>query len=104
MEKRTFERIDTNLEVNFDCGNSMRNGTVTNISERGMFIYTNMEFPLDLSFDLHLNLENKMIRTPVTVKRIARADRYYGGIGVELLNPTRNYLEFIDRLKRGKEV
>lgn len=104
MEKRTSERIVTNMEVNFNCGNSIRRGTVTNISERGMFIYTNMKFPFDLSFDLHLNLENKVIRTPVTVKRITRTDNYYGGIGVELLNPSRNYLEFINRLKNGKEV
>lgn len=104
MEKRSSERIDTNVEVNFNCGNSIRHGTVTNLSARGMFIYTKIEFPFDLSFDLHLNLENKMIRTPVTVKRIARTDNYYGGIGVELLNPSRNYLEFINRLKQGKEV
>ena len=103
MEKRDGERIQANLDVNYYCGNTVCRGTVTNISEKGMFINTKIEFPFDLNFELHIALDNEILKAPATVKRIVRTDNYYGGIGVELQDPAGNYLEFIGRLKREKK-
>ena len=103
MDKRAFERISANLEVNYYCGNTVCHGTVTNLSEKGMFINTKIEFPFDLNFDLHISLDKEFLKTAVTVKRIVRTDNYYGGIGVELSDPYRNYLEFLQRLKHGRK-
>ncbi len=103
MEKRDAERIQANLEVNYYCGNTVCRGTVTNISEKGMFINTKIEFPFDLNFDLNIILETEMLKAPVTVKRIVRTDNYYGGIGVEFSDPSRSFIEFIGKLKLGKE-
>ena len=103
MEKRDAERIQANLDVNYYCGNTVCHGTVTNISEKGMFINTKIEFPFDLNFELNIQLGTEMLKAPVTVKRIVRTDNYYGGIGVELSDPPRSYLEFIERLKLKSE-
>ncbi|NOZ67753.1 MAG: PilZ domain-containing protein [Deferribacteres bacterium] len=103
MEKRSCERIPVSLEANFYCDNTECRGTVTNLSETGMFINTKIEFPFDLNFELHLRLNGKILKTPVKISRIERTDNTYGGIGVRLLNPPENYLKFLDRLRCGKE-
>ena len=103
MEKRAFERVQANLEVNYFCGNTVCHGTVTNFSEKGMFINTKIEFPFDLNFELHISLDKEIFKAPVVVKRIVRTDNYYGGIGVEIIKPDRNYLEFIDKLRDGNK-
>ncbi len=101
MEKRACKRKSASLEVNFYCGNTVCHGTVTNLSETGMFINTKIEFPFDLNFELHILLNEKILRTPAKISRIVRTDDYYGGIGVELLNPSQKYLEFFTKLKSG---
>jgi hypothetical protein len=103
MERRAFERVNANMEVSYNCGNTICHGTVTDLSEKGMFINTKIEFPFDLNFELHIALENEILKAPATVKRIVRTDNYYGGIGVELQEPASNYLKFIDRLKRDEK-
>ena len=103
MEKRAFERVNASMEVSYYCGNTICHGTVTDLSENGMFINTKIEFPFDLNFELHIALDNEILKAPAQVKRIVRTDNYYGGIGVELLDPADNYLEFIGRLKREKK-
>ncbi len=101
MEKRTCKRIPACFEVNFYCEKTECRGTVTNLSETGMFINTKIEFPFDLNFELHIMLNGKILKTPVKISRIERTDNSYGGIGVELLNPPENYLRFLNRLKSG---
>ena len=103
MEKRNAERIPVNLDVHYHCGSSMCHGTVTNLSENGMFINTKIEFPFDLNFELDMHLAGEHFKAPVTVKRIVRTDNYYGGIGVELSDPPLSYLELIEILSQGKE-
>ncbi len=101
MEKRSFKRIPVSFEANIFCENTECRGTVTNLSETGMFINTKIEFPFDLNFELHIRLNGKVLKTPVKISRIERVDNTYGGIGVRLLDPPEKYLEFLDRLRSG---
>ncbi len=99
MQKRSFDRIFTNLDVRYFCGSIIHNGTVTNLSEKGMFIRTRMDFPFDSIFDLLIPLDEEVLHVPVKVRRIVKTDNFYDGIGVELLNPPQNYLKFVNNLK-----
>ncbi len=99
MEKRAFERVDTSLSIRYFCGNLFYTGTVRNLSGNGMFISTKVQFPFSSGFELLLPLKKEILRLPVKVTRIVKTDGFYNGMGVELLNPDQNYLEFVDTLK-----
>jgi hypothetical protein len=98
MKKRAFERIPVNLESScFDIDNF---GTVTDLSENGMFISSKkISFPLDTTFEVSVNLKTEKFHFPVKVSRITKSNGYYDGIGVELLNCTNNYIKLVNRLR-----
>ncbi len=99
IEQREYQRIPANLEVYFYCGDKICCGTITDISEKGMFINTKIEFPFDLTFELNIPISENIFRVPVKIRRIAITDGYYGGLGVDLLKPSQNYSEFVKKLK-----
>lgn len=98
MQERVFERIPSNVQVKFYYGYSVYFGTITNCSESGIFVRTNkIFFPLHLHsrFELFVLFNNKVLKVPVKVGRIEKVDGIYYGMGVELLDITENYLEFL---------
>lgn len=97
MEKRAFERIPANLE--FHCFNMDYFGTVTNLSEKGMCI--NMRIPLHInsSDELIITFKEEGLRPPAKVKRIEMAYSLSDTIVVEVLNLSKEYLEFVDSLR-----
>jgi hypothetical protein len=98
MEKRAFERVPASLE--FHCFNMDYFGTVTNLSEKGMFIRSQkISFPLDLQFNISIPLKEETLNVPVKVNRITKSNNYYDGMGVELLKQPHKYFKFINRLK-----
>jgi Tfp pilus assembly protein PilZ len=99
MQKRAFERIPAELQANFFCGNTMYSGTVTNLSENGMFIKTRMCFPFNSKFEILIPLKEEVLKVPTKVSRIEKTEEFYDGMGVEVLGPCQNYLEFVNRLK-----
>ncbi len=105
MQKRAFERIPAGLRTRFFYGNTIFTGTVTNLSENGMFINTRMYLSSDSRFEILIPLKEETLRVPVKVSRIVKTDDFYdyniykNGMGVKLLNPPQNYLEFINRLR-----
>jgi hypothetical protein len=108
MEKRAFERLPVNFQARLFYGNMIYTGTVTNLSENGMFISTKMNFPVD-SVLVSAILEDQSIihssiRLPVRIRRTVRSNNYYdlikdSGIGVELLKPLQEYAEFVSNFK-----
>lgn len=99
MQRRAFERIAADLRANFFCGNTIFRGTVTNLSENGMFVKTKMCFPFDSMFEILIPLKEEVLKVPVKVSRIEKAEDFYDGMGVKVLNPPQNYIEFVRRLK-----
>jgi hypothetical protein len=94
MEKRAFKRIPANLE--FHCFNINNYGTVTNISEKGMFIEShNITFPLEIQFEISISAKEEKLNIPVKVIRITKSNGYYDGIGVELLGQPQKYLNIL---------
>jgi hypothetical protein len=98
MRKRAFERVSAHLESRcFDIDNF---GTVTNLSETGMFIESKkIRFPLDSEFEISFRLREEELHMPVRISRITKSNGYYDGIAVELLNCTSNYRKLLDRLR-----
>ncbi len=98
--KRIFPRIPSKTKVLFSCCNMEYSGTVTDISKNGMFIkIKEMYFPFDSQFEILIPLKKEVLKIPVKVSRIIKSTVLYDGIGVELINPPQNYVEFVDNLR-----
>ncbi len=104
MEKRTSKRINKNVAVRFPCCESLNSGTVTNISEKGMFINTVMCFPIQSRFEISVFFKNEILKIPVKIVRLVKIGNIYKGMGIELLNLPKKYLEFLIELNFACEV
>jgi hypothetical protein len=99
MARRADIRFPIKINVKFYCGDKVHSGMVTNISERGMFIETNeVCFPEERQFNLAIPLENEMAHFPVKINRLLNMKKGSYGIGVELLNPSPQYIEYVENL------
>lgn len=98
MEKRNSNRIPKNLKVAFPCCNKIYSGTVTDLSENGMLIYSEINLPIKSSFEILISLKNEILKIPAVFVRLEMEGKYYKGMGVELLNPPKKYLEFVHSL------
>lgn len=100
MEKRLYQRVFTdNIETRYFCGNTMYTGTITNLSENGMFINTMICFPFESQFEVFVRSTNGMLKVPVRVNRIVKTEDVYNGMGVEVINPPVGYLELLRKLR-----
>jgi len=99
MEKRAFERQLSNINVRFLSDKTEYLGTVKNISKKGMFISTQVNFPLELQLEILIPLKEELLKLPAKIIKIKKSGDNYSGISVELLSPSQTYLEFVDSLK-----
>ncbi len=98
MKKRAYERIPSNVKIDFFSSNAMYRGTLRNVSKKGMCIDTDTCLPLKSEFEVRIPFNNEVIEVPVKVRRLIKTEDYYKGIGVELLNSHREYQEFVSSL------
>ncbi len=99
MEKRACERIPVSIETTFLSEDSLYHGIVTNLSKKGMCINMGMRILIKSSVELLIIFKENGLRIPAKVKRIEMADSLYDTIGVEILNLSKKYLEFLESLK-----
>ncbi len=100
VERRSNARWPSNLSTCFSCCNIDYSGTVTNISETGMFITTrNMCYPDNAQFELQLDIQNKLLILPVRMCRLIISPDLEDGMGVEIINPPQSYLLSLEKLK-----
>jgi Tfp pilus assembly protein PilZ len=98
-ERRSSERIQTNMYARFFFGNMFYSGTVLNVSDSGMFISTKRFLPADAIFVVIIRLENELLKVIANVNRIALTSGNTAGIGVTLLSPSRSYLDLVGKIK-----
>jgi hypothetical protein len=103
-ERRAFDRVPTQMEARFLCGNRYYAGKITDVSEKGMFINTDIRLPENSSFDIIMLINNEVTKVPVTVRRTVestyRSDNFSsGGMGVELMKSPTQYLSYVSGLK-----
>ncbi|RJR20358.1 MAG: PilZ domain-containing protein [Nitrospiraceae bacterium] len=100
MEKRTYSRIPVSMEVKFCCGSRVHDGTVMNISEKGMFISTReMAFPLESQWEVKMPFNGDILSIPVSLRRMVMSPDSHDGIGVEFIGQSEKYYEFVSSLR-----
>jgi len=96
MGIRVFDRIPVLIDVEINCDNKVYKGTLMNLSESGMFIRTNnMPFPLHSQIEISIPMNEEVISVSGKFVREENIRGYYNGIGVEVLNSPKNYIDFI---------
>lgn len=99
MARRTNIRIPIRIKVRFFCENRVHTGFVSNISDKGMFIITSeICIPEKSQFNLAIPLEDEILHVPVIVNRIVNMESDVHGIGVEIIDPPKIYLDYVDNL------
>ncbi len=71
---------------------------MTDLSETGMFINSEIYFPMKSEFEMLVLLKEDVLRVPVKIIRIVKTGDMYEGMGVELLDLPKKYLEHVIRL------
>lgn len=100
MEKRVSGRIPVYIKMQFYCGSVVHNGTIMNISEKGMFISTEeMSFPLESQCEVVIPFKGKTLNIPVSLRRMEMSPDSHDGIGVEFIGPSEKYYEFVNSLR-----
>jgi len=98
VHKRKSERIPVSLALRFPFSNTFIPGTVTDLSENGMFIDTELCFPLESKFEVLIKVKNEILAIPVQIVRIVKSNKRYQGMGVRIVNSPQKYLEFLGTL------
>jgi len=100
MEKRAHPRIPTKIDARFFYGNLFYSGTVSNISQKGMFVNTRRLLPTGSIFVILIRAENQLLKVVARVKRNIRENGSHDGMGVELLSPSAPYMDLVSGLQR----
>ncbi len=105
MEKRAYQRILVHIDARFHCSNTLYYGTITNLSENGMYVITRkIYFPFDQHFNIMMLLEDKSIHLPVNIRRIVASTGAHDALAVQLSDPTQEYLDFVSCLKLPEQA
>ena len=87
MEKRAFERISSDLKVQFYCCSEGCNGEAKDLSENGMFIKTCENcFPVNYPFEIFIPSNGKLLKIPVMISRREILSGSMSGIGISFIN------------------
>jgi len=99
MERRVSERFTSNLKTRLFYGNLFYTGTVTNLSEKGVYIRTKINFQINSIFAMVLLINDQTVTLLGRVKRMVRPSgsqsELESGMGIELFNPPISYLEIV---------
>jgi hypothetical protein len=94
-EKRLHQRITANIDARFFYGNLFYSCSVLNLSEKGMFIHTRRCLPQNALFVIIFRTGDELVKVIARVKRIQNNASSCDGMGLELLNPSAEYLVFV---------
>lgn len=103
MEKRAFERLDLNIQVDLYYDNGIYESTVRNLSVNSLYIDTDTCPPCESSIMVMLTLGDDFFTLRGTVKRTVNTNEL-SGVGVELLNPSQSYSKFVSSLLKQKQL
>jgi hypothetical protein len=99
IEKRAYNRTISHLYVRFFYDSILYTGIVRDISNNGMYIKAKKRLPLRSIFELQIPLIEEVLNVSVKVNRIVNTSDIYKGMGIEVLNPPKSYLELADNIK-----
>ena len=109
LKKRAYERIPVTIQVNYFHDNESYAGTVTNLSINGMYIEADQSLPVKLKMDLlnpfksycivYVPFREGTLKVIVKVRRLIKADGDFTCMGVKIVNPSQDYLEFVSSIR-----
>jgi hypothetical protein len=93
------EKIYSNLEAKFLCGDKVYTGVASNLSPRKMTVHARLTFPLECKefFEILIIFNKKRVVVPVRIVKFLRTDSFYDAIEVEIIIPPKEYLKFIGK-------
>ena len=95
MHKRDSERIPSNIALRFTCRNKLYSGIIRNFSGNGMYIDTEIDFPIESRLEVLITIKDGTLKVPIEIVRIVKSGNIYDGMGVKLLNSPEKYLELL---------
>jgi hypothetical protein len=101
MERRKTKRNDSRLEARFFCLGMFVSGTVTNLSEKGMFLHSTICFPVGSPLEIFVQSKKKILKIPIRVTRIEKENAVYKGMGVQISTLPRQYLALLIQQSLG---
>ncbi len=103
MGRRLSQRV--RVKMDFFCHDMSFSGTILNLSGNGMLILSSsIDFPFQTQFKIRVPLQKEEIEIDVKVNRLIKTNHYYDVMAVELINPSRNYLDFVEELKNSQKI
>jgi len=103
MGKREFERFETRLQISLVYGNQVYSGTVTNLSESGMFITTKRRLPVDTMLSIRIPYLTSLIQVPVRIRRavspVNTRNAGESGVALNILRSSRDYRDFLGKYR-----
>lgn len=102
IKDRAGERFPANLPVRFFFGNTFCSGNISNISEEGLCVDTDICFPQGSIIDLIVLLKEKTLTITVAVNwlRDNKKGRYFTTMGTEVLDRTAEFSEIVTSAKK----
>ena len=95
MQQRKYKRIPVNIPLRLPCGRTFVPGTVKNLSETGLFVNTELSFPVESKMEVLMKLEDEILIVPIEIIRVLESDHKCTGMGARILNVPKKYEEFI---------
>jgi len=102
-EKRAYKRVPSRIKARFYCDDTDYSGTITNISEDGMFITTGtVAFPFESNLTIFIRRNEMLLKVPVRVCRLTKTGNVFNGIGVQVIDAEQDYLNFVKLLRHTR--
>jgi len=99
MERRSSERIPTNLYVRFFYNKTLYTGIVTNLSSNGMCIETRMHIPLESRLEIFMLCQEAPVKITVKVSWHIKKSDMYCGMGTQLNQQPQHYKSLVDSVR-----
>ncbi len=104
-EKRRSSRVKRRINATFQVGEKSWSGIAMSFSEWGMFLQTRNLLPLRTTITVTLSVKPGQDVSVTGVVKRSRNDQplgtgiSYGGLGIEIANPSKGYLDFLKEYK-----
>jgi len=86
------------MDVRFYCGNIFYPGTAINISKGGMLIKTGNCLPITSQIVVIIRNDTTLLQVISKVRRLNTIDGHIDGMGIEIINPSKIYKNFVNSL------
>ncbi|UCH45167.1 MAG: PilZ domain-containing protein [Nitrospiraceae bacterium] len=103
MNRREFNRTPINLTLKFPVGTNTVSAVIKDISPKGVNIESGIQYSIRSKFELTISFEDEL-NVFGRVVRLIKTENIYHGMGIELINPSKEYVSNISRLLSNKVI